>query len=130
MGYALMGFRKQTLTSQVSDLQYRLMTLTQRQQNLANAGSIMADGMVDQNEAKQMGFGTMSTLGKLGIRNVGAQFNEQGQEQLRANIHQQEKKIESEMKRLETQLKAKQAELESVKKSEDKCIKNSTPSYA
>lgn len=150
MGYAIFAARKLMLTSRISNLNFRIMCLSQKQQSLADQSSMMQQ-MIGSSMGGSM-FGNMFGMGNMfGIGNMlgmGNMFNQlqnnedfknywglaqqmqaYGQANLYA-VNQQEKQIEMEMKRLETQLSAATKELEKVEQAEEKQIDRSAPKYA
>lgn len=159
MGYAIFAARKLMLTSRISNLNFRIMCLSQKQQSLADQSSMMQQMIGSSMGGSMFGnmFGNMFGMGgnMFGMGNmygnmgyIGNMFNmlknnqdfqkylaisQEMQAYGRANLYavnQQEKQIEMQMKRLETQLSAATKELEKVEQAEDKQIERSAPKYA
>ena len=143
MGYAMFTMRKQFLTAQLNDINFKLMNLSQQKQELADVGSMLGDKGISQKElynssvgARRWAEGAIMSAGQVGQVQSGSvsgeygwNFSDNASQALNYSLYQQEKRIDTEMNRLQTQLKAKEQELESVNQGEEKAIKRDTPKY-
>lgn len=114
MGYATGQARLMFLTASISDIDHRMMLLSNRLQVLAAVGSSifrsnfdMANGRIDP-----------------------ARVNTAQYEAQREYLHLMEKPIDMEMKELQTQRQAKAAELQNVEKLVEQETKNAAPKFA
>ena len=157
MGYAIFTARKLMLTNRLSQLNFRIMQLSQQQQTLSQAAGDFERAMSAQKAYfnnlgnQQMNiFMGMLQGGQLNSNGNNADVNsifQQIQEQIQKtymtnsyfdalsqskmqNIKNIEDQIEQEMKTLETQQKAVSTELKSVEEAESKAIENAAPKFA
>ena len=157
MGYAIFTARKLMLTNRLSQLNFRIMQLSQQQQTLSQAAGDFQRAMSAQKAYfnnlgnQQMNiFMGMLQGGQLNSNGNNADVNsifQQIQEQIQKtymtnsyfdfmsqarmqNIKNIEDQIEQEMKTLETQQKAVSTELKSVEDAESKAIENAAPKFA
>ncbi len=157
MGYAIFTARKLMLTNRLSQLNFRIMQLSQQQQTLSQAAGDFERAMSAQKAYfnnlgnQQMNiFMGMLQGGQLNSNGNNANVNsifQQIQEQIQKtymtnsyfdalsqskmqNIKNIEDQIEQEMKTLETQQKAVSTELKSVEDAESKAIENAAPKFA
>ena len=141
MGYALFTARKLSLTSKVNQMNAQLMSISQRQMDIANqiatkesanalrtsatnaqAYSVFEASIKNGDDATQ----AQATLDKSLADNAAkTTLYDVEIQQLEARQTQ----IDLNKQNLETQLTAAQKELEAAEKAEESAIKNSTPSY-
>lgn len=157
MGYAIFTARKLMLTNRLSQLNFRIMQLSQQQQTLSQAAGDFERAMSAQkayfnnlgNQQMNIFMGLLQG-GQLNSNGNNANVNsifQQIQEQIQKtymtnsyfdalsqskmqNIKNIEDQIEQEMKTLETQQKAVSTELKSVEDAESKAIENAAPKFA
>ncbi len=121
MSFAISAARLLTLTSRASDLQYRIMIVTNREQRLAYQTQSMLE-QYNQGMQQQAMMKGQNPQENVGIYNEG-QFAAQ-YEALMAGINAKQKSLEMERTQLETQHKAIEQEKESTKKLLDKNAKS------
>ena len=141
MGYALFTARKLSLTTRVNQMNAQLMSLSQRQMDLANQiATKESANALRTNSANAQAYSVFAAAVQGGGDTTQAQAalnktlsdNSSKTAMDDAEIQQLEAKqtqIDLQRKNLETQLNAAQQELESVEKAEQSAIKSSTPGY-
>lgn len=141
MGYALFTARKLSLTTRVNQMNAQLMSLSQRQMDLANQiATKESANALRTNSANAQAYSVFAAAVEGGGDTTQAQAalnktlsdNSSKTAMDDAEIQQLEAKqtqIDLQRKNLETQLNAAQQELESVEKAEQSAIKSSTPGY-
>lgn len=157
MGYAIFTARKLMLTNRLSQLNFRIMQLSQQQQTLSQAAGDFQRAMSAQKAYfnnlgnQQMNIFTgMLQNGQLNANGNNTTANnifQQIQEQIQKtymtnsyfdfmsqarmqNIKNIEDQIEQERETLQTQATAVQHELDKVQEAEDKAIERSAPKFA
>ena len=157
MGYAIFTARKLMLTNRLSQLNFRIMQLSQQQQTLSQAAGDFQRAMSAQkayfnnlgNQQMNIFMGMLQNgqLNANGNNTTENNIFQQIQEQIQKtymtnsyfdfmsqarmqNIKNIEDQIEQEMKTLETQQKAVSTELKSVEDAESKAIENAAPKFA
>ena len=141
MGYALFTARKMSLTARVNQMNAQLMSISQKQMDLANqistkqnasnlrvadankqAYSVFEQGLASGQDSKTLEATLNKTLADNSMLTAmtDAQINQLAEQQ---NI------LDMQRKNLETQLNAAQQELQSVEKAEESAIKSATPGY-
>ena len=141
MGYALFTARKLSLTTRVNQMNAQLMSLSQRQMDLANQiATKESANALRTNSANAQAYSVFAAAVQGGGDTTQAQAalnktlsdNSSKTAMDDAEIQQLEAKqtqIDLQRKNLEAQLNAAQQELESVEKAEQSAIKSSTPGY-
>lgn len=152
MGYALFTARKLMLQNRINQMNYRMMVLSQQQQDLAskqadlqmqNGWTTMSNSIFNSNAQVDLynnisnAGGDQTKLTQL-INDAKTSQNDRYNQQLRDSaqstaqlqgVAQAENQIDLEMKKLETLVKAATSELEQVEKAEDSAIKAAAPKY-
>jgi len=141
MGYALFTARKLSLTTRVNQMNAQLMSLSQRQMDLANQiATKESANALRTNSANAQAYSVFAAAVESGGDTTQAQAalnktlsdNSSKTAMDDAEIQQLEAKqtqIDLQRENLETQLNAAQQELEAVEKAEQSAIKSSTPGY-
>ncbi len=145
--YAIFSVRKLMIISQISDINFQIMQLTQNRLNITTLGGVVGDGCVTSQEYNsqspyiQYGVNQMIGEADAAMQTSGQPFIQQMADQsiwfdegylqgIQAKMNAAEKEIDMKIKQLETKLAALQQEYESVQKGEEAGIKMSTPKYA
>jgi len=141
MGYALFTARKLSLTTRVNQMNAQLMSLSQRQMDLANQiATKESANALRTNSANAQAYSVFAAAVESGGDTTQAQAalnktlsdNSSKTAMDDAEIQQLEAKqtqIDLQRENLETQLNAAQQELQAVEKAEQSAIKSSTPGY-
>ena len=153
MGYALFTARKLMLQNRLNQMNYRLMVLSQQQQDLtqktaniemqngfnASINSIFVNNQMTQQYDALLGKTDLTdSQRKAEIEALGRMFSSmETDNKIRAqkdmnnlkSVQAISNQIDLEMKKLDTQVKETTAEMEQVEKAEETAIKNSAPKY-
>ncbi len=157
MGYAIFTARKLMLTNRLSQLNFRIMQLSQQQQTLSQAAGDFQRAMSAQkayfnnlgNQQMNIFMGMLQNgqLNANGNNTTENNIFQQIQEQIQKtymtnsyfdfmsqarmqNIKNIEDQIEQERETLQTQVKAVENELKTVQEGEDKALERSAPKFA